>query len=442
MSLLTVTNIDSLHCAPYAALADMDAVLFQSTTSSIAAQALRSRESDLALISLSEFYNHGGYNALAYGLIVSPFDNLLLSNHIDQNLLSNLSYDWLRTTQRPCPIALWAHSIENNGARIASMTSPFFKLGMSAQYSYRRDWAQKHQRSTNEADVDLFFYHYDSIFLDLLFEFTHFGVIAGVFPEDAITILQKSFPHSTQLPISNGNKRISFQVGLQLSLNASIADLGLAVSASQFPIPTPYSSINDSASITPQLLVTEDIHFYEQLLRSQTSLSLSADDIHSIAHYNSLSVEDVLKKLKNAGLTMLNGLGGECLAPTMRSKISLSSLTAHQWLALHQKAHQLGIRSTTIVEANKLLNWHEYLEHLLNLRLLQDQTQGCFILYVSLSNNNPPDIETLLRLYLISNFFMDNIESVSLAGDAISPAMHNFFASFRQCNLGSCRETV
>src|SRR5690606_41033546 len=79
----------------------------------------------------------------------------------------------------------------------------------------------------------------------------------------------------------------------------------------------------------------------------------------------------------------------------------------------------------TGVQTCALPIWEQYLTHLLSLRLLQDDTQGFNAIFISPSKCNPPEIETLLRLFFITKLFMETINVVTIEGDTVSPAMRN-----------------
>ena len=59
-----------------------------------------------------------------------------------------------------------------------------------------------------------------------------------------------------------------------------------------------------------------------------------------------LSVHEVLRRLKEAGLQSLPGGGAEILHTGVRAQVSPNKCTAEQWLGVMEEAHKLGLRTT------------------------------------------------------------------------------------------------
>jgi len=102
----------------------------------------------------------------------------------------------------------------------------------------------------------------------------------------------------------------------------------------------------------------------------------SASEILAIAEYSNLSVEDTIKRLRDAGLDSIPGGGAEILDDEVRYKIArLKCLTA-DWLHVHRTAHKLGMRTT----ATMMFGVGEKFEHRINhfqaIYDLQEETGG------------------------------------------------------------------
>ncbi|HUN87617.1 MAG TPA: cyclic dehypoxanthinyl futalosine synthase [Terriglobales bacterium] len=102
----------------------------------------------------------------------------------------------------------------------------------------------------------------------------------------------------------------------------------------------------------------------------------SASEILAIAEYSNLSVEDTIKRLRDAGLDSIPGGGAEILDDEVRYKIArLKCLTA-DWLNVHRTAHKLGMRTT----ATMMFGVGEKFEHRINhfqaVYDLQEETGG------------------------------------------------------------------
>jgi aminodeoxyfutalosine synthase len=108
-----------------------------------------------------------------------------------------------------------------------------------------------------------------------------------------------------------------------------------------------------------------------------------------------LSVEEVLQRLREAGLGSLPGGGAEIFAPRVRRKICSDKCDADAWLDVHRKAHRLGLRSNCTMLYGHIETIEERVEHLLRLRSLQAETGG-FQTFIPLAFH--PDGNALRRL--------------------------------------------
>src|SRR5918997_812498 len=94
------------------------------------------------------------------------------------------------------------------------------------------------------------------------------------------------------------------------------------------------------------------IEWYEELLSTlhakypQMQLhSFSPPEIHNIHLISGLSYEEILTRLKEAGLSSLPGGGGEILDDEVRKRVS-TKCTTDEWLAVMRATHRVGRRST------------------------------------------------------------------------------------------------
>lgn len=123
------------------------------------------------------------------------------------------------------------------------------------------------------------------------------------------------------------------------------------------------------------------IEFYEGLLQFIKSLNIhihgfSPPEIVHISKMSKLSVEDIIKRLKNAGLGSIPGGGAEILVDKIRKKISPNKCTAQEWLNVMETAHNLGLRTTATMMYGHIESHRDRIEHLIKIRELQDRTKG------------------------------------------------------------------
>ncbi len=123
------------------------------------------------------------------------------------------------------------------------------------------------------------------------------------------------------------------------------------------------------------------IDFYEELLQFIKSLNIhihgfSPPEIVHISKKSRLSIEDVIRRLKNAGLGSIPGGGAEILVDKIREKISPNKCTAEEWLNVMESAHNLGLRTTATMMYGHIESHRDRIEHLIKIRELQDKTKG------------------------------------------------------------------
>jgi len=123
--------------------------------------------------------------------------------------------------------------------------------------------------------------------------------------------------------------------------------------------------------------------YYVDLLRGLKerfpSVHLKAFTAVEIAYYSHLtrmSVQEILERFKEAGLGSLPGGGAEIFAPAVRRVICDHKIGAHMWLKVHRTAHELGLHSTATMLYGHIESSEDRVDHLVQLRSLQDQTQG------------------------------------------------------------------
>src|SRR5690606_1103211 len=133
-----------------------------------------------------------------------------------------------------------------------------------------------------------------------------------------------------------------------------------------------------------------------------------------------LTVKEGLTKMKNAGLQSLPGGGAEIFAPKVRNEICADKVDGKGWLEIHKTAHELGMPTNATMLYGHIESYEDRIDHMNQLRQLQDQTGGfnCFIpLKFRNQNNDMSHIDEVthvedMRLYAISRLFMDNFKNL------------------------------
>jgi cyclic dehypoxanthinyl futalosine synthase len=169
------------------------------------------------------------------------------------------------------------------------------------------------------------------------------------------------------------------------------------------------------------------LEWYEDLLRTlhaqYPTLQLhcfSPPEIHNIHLISRLSYEDVLARLKAAGLYSLPGGGAEILDDEVRKRVS-TKCTTDEWLAVMRAAHRVGLRSTATMMFGIGDTIEHRVRHLQRIRALQDETGGftAFIPWTFQRENtalgrrikDEPTGVDYLKMLAVSRLFLDNVEN-------------------------------
>lgn len=128
---------------------------------------------------------------------------------------------------------------------------------------------------------------------------------------------------------------------------------------------------------------TLTIDYYEELVRKIKAdfpridlHSFSASELTHIAKVSGLTAEEILLRLKSAGLDSIPGAGGEILVDRVRELISPNKMKSGEWLSVMETAHGLGMKTTATMMFGSVETVPERIEHLIKIRELQDRTGG------------------------------------------------------------------
>lgn len=123
--------------------------------------------------------------------------------------------------------------------------------------------------------------------------------------------------------------------------------------------------------------------YYLDMLRSLRERFLevhlqafTAVEILQMAEVAGLSVEEALRQLKEAGLGSMPGGGAEVFSPRVRQELCPEKMSGDRWLEVMRTAHRLGIKSNATMLYGHIETPEERVDHLLQLRALQDESGG------------------------------------------------------------------
>jgi FO synthase len=104
--------------------------------------------------------------------------------------------------------------------------------------------------------------------------------------------------------------------------------------------------------------------------------AFSALEVWQGASTLGVPLDRYLAELRDAGLASLPGTAAEILDDEVRADLCPDKVTTEQWLAVHETAHRLGLRSTATVMFGHIERPRHLARHLLRVRDLQARTGG------------------------------------------------------------------
>lgn len=170
------------------------------------------------------------------------------------------------------------------------------------------------------------------------------------------------------------------------------------------------------------------LEWYEEYLRRMKAVrpdihlkAFTAAEVHYFHEMSGVPVEEVLRRLRGAGLGSLSGGGCEVLVERVHRKLFPGKCGAEEWLDTHATAHRLGIPTTATILFNHIETLEERVTHLLRLRQAQDADPG-FMAFVPLPFHpentffaqrwRPATGYTELRMVAVARLMLDNFPHV------------------------------
>jgi aminodeoxyfutalosine synthase len=162
--------------------------------------------------------------------------------------------------------------------------------------------------------------------------------------------------------------------------------------------------------------------------------ALTSVEIAHLARIEGMTTLQVLEQMKAAGVDSLPGGGAEVFGPAVRMEIADKKLGAQEWLRIHGEAHALGMPSNCTLLYGHVESYEDRVEHILQLRGLQDETGG-FLTYIPLAYH--PDHNALgtrlgrqgtattgfddLKNLAVGRLLLDNFEHVKTHWIMVTP---------------------
>ena len=185
------------------------------------------------------------------------------------------------------------------------------------------------------------------------------------------------------------------------------------------------TEIHMVGGLHPSLPAEWYIRLLETLRALDAQLHLKAFTAIEIRHLAErifkLPIPDTLEMLRRAGLNSLTGGGAEIFDPGIRDKICRGKETADEWKEVHRIWHRMGERSTSTMLFGHIESLEQRVDHLRQLRELQDETHGFtgFVPFAfvpqttELAHIRPASALDQLRTLAVSRIYLDNFDHIT-----------------------------
>jgi len=225
-----------------------------------------------------------------------------------------------------------------------------------------------------------------------------------------------------------------------------------AVAKAQYYASLGATELHIVGGIHPELPFEYYLDLLREIKQRVPGLSLkafTAAEYDYFAQLRGVAVEDVLLELKEAGLSFIPGGGAENFSPRVREAICPGKLTGERWLEIHRIAHRLGIPSNANMLYGIIETDEELVDHLLQLRALQDETGGFYALVPTPFHPKNTKFEHLppagawrtLTVLAVARLVLDNFRYIKAYWVAAGPQVAQIALSFGANDLdGVVRE--
>jgi aminodeoxyfutalosine synthase len=185
----------------------------------------------------------------------------------------------------------------------------------------------------------------------------------------------------------------------------------------------PVTEVHIVGGVLPQYDLNFYLEFFKKIVEHRPTLhvkALTPVEYHYIFKKGKVSYEEGMRLVAESGVGSLPGGGAEIFHPDIRKQIADDKCTGQQWLDMHEIWHQLGKRSNATMLYGHIESYEHRIDHLEQLRQLQDRTGG-FQTFIPLKFRNDGNqmshikesttVEDL-RNYAISRIYLDNFDHI------------------------------
>ena len=147
----------------------------------------------------------------------------------------------------------------------------------------------------------------------------------------------------------------------------------------------------------------------------------SPSEVVFFAERFGMTVPDVVRELRAAGLDSIPGGGGEILVDEVRSRVAPKKAMTDEWLDVQEEAHRQGMRTSVSVMYGMGESDEDRIEHLFRVREVQARTGG-FTAFIAwplqpegtpeLSHMPKTDAVSYLRTLATARILLDNVPNL------------------------------
>ncbi|MCB0704170.1 MAG: aminofutalosine synthase MqnE [Saprospiraceae bacterium] len=185
----------------------------------------------------------------------------------------------------------------------------------------------------------------------------------------------------------------------------------------------PVTEVHIVGGVLPQYDLAFYTELYKQIKAHRPDLHIKAltpVEYHYIFKKAKVSYAEGMKLMLEAGLDSMPGGGAEIFHPEIRNEIAGGKCSGDEWLSIHEEWHKLGKRSNATMLYGHIESFFHRIDHLDQLRALQDKTGG-FQTFIPLKFRNKDNqmshleektVIDDLKNYAISRIYLDNFDHI------------------------------